>query len=624
MITVNFRILLLLSFFISINSNASISASVTKVRGSVTKLLPHSIVASDVKSGDKLPEDTSIVTGDRSFVKIIFNDNSQVSLGPNSKLVITELKKSEAGVISLLKGRLRSQVERKDNDKNKLFIQTRTAALGVRGTDFQTIYNPENNVTNLLTFKGKVAMVKIDDKLQKELLSEQKDVKYLEERDAKGQLKIHREKTHVKASSEQLDKILEDKKVVEVEKGQFSGVSDSLERATEPVRISPVQFSALYQNAGLMDKGEQKIAAIKSTDATVALIDQAPQKAPAEGFYDEKTGKLAPKAGGLIDLETGVYVPPTKEAAFDPKNKVYIADNLGSIDKNSGDFIAPAGLKLDAVKGFVPEKSGLKNQETLVALSGDLNEQTNLKIWRPTEDRKELVVAKDNYLSSREEFSKGQLLVSYLTGGQKLKGTKSNKFNDTEKDTQSYSGFNIQYAHSSDGNWQLINELGYRSLDFGIVGNGFAQNSKGLFTIGIGLRKYFNEKWNFVSRLSLEQEFFYNVKTENSVDTFSLKKITLFKWRNYFEGHLVRWQRFSITGMGGLLLIPTKETGDVETSMAFGLNLGVGLKYWPSPKHFLKLDMTTENFSGDVKSESFSSNQEHSSGVLALRYGRLF
>ena len=72
------------------------------------------------------------------------------------------MKKNEVGIITLLKGKIRSKVKKtKAHSKNKFFVKTQNAALGVRGTDFQTIYNPENNVTNLLTFKGKVAMINV-------------------------------------------------------------------------------------------------------------------------------------------------------------------------------------------------------------------------------------------------------------------------------------------------------------------------------------------------------------------------------------------------------------------------------------------------------------------------------
>ncbi len=193
-----------------------------------------------------------------------------------------------------------------------------------------------------------------------------------------------------------------------------------------------------------------------------------------------------------------------------------------------------------------------------------------------------------------------------------------------EKDTNSYSGFNVRYLHSSDGKWQLLNELGYRSVDYGNIGNGFAQNSTGFFTIGIGIKKYFNDRWNFVSRLSLEQEFFFNVETSNNIDSFSLKKITLFKWRNYFEGDIFKWNRFSITVLGGLIFIPKKETSGIESSSTLGLNLGLGAKFWMSPKHYMSAGLTSESYSHDFNSATFSSEQDHSQGVINLTYGRLF
>ena len=169
---------LLLSFFTIPMSQswAQNIAKVMKIKGSATKLLPGSVEATQVSVGDELSEDTSIVTGPKSFIRVKFIDNSVMSIGADSKIVISEMSKDSPGIISLLKGRIRTEVEKlQGEEEHKFYVRTRTAAMGVRGTEFQTIYNPDNHVTSLLTYKGEVAIVKLDEsthnKLENQLIT---------------------------------------------------------------------------------------------------------------------------------------------------------------------------------------------------------------------------------------------------------------------------------------------------------------------------------------------------------------------------------------------------------------------------------------------------------------------
>lgn len=136
-------------------------AVVEKVRGTATLLVPGSLLARKISEGDKLKEDSSIVTGRGSFIRVRFIDNSILSLGPESKAVIIQVDQKAPSVVSLLKGKMRASVQPNAEGKEKFYVKTRTAAMGVRGTEFQSIYNPENKITNLLTFSGEVAMVKL-------------------------------------------------------------------------------------------------------------------------------------------------------------------------------------------------------------------------------------------------------------------------------------------------------------------------------------------------------------------------------------------------------------------------------------------------------------------------------
>ena len=81
-------------------------------------------------------------------------------------MVVNQVGKRKTGLISLIKGKLRTKVIKKgtkltkDKSSHSLFIKTNTASLGVRGTDFQVVYNAKNKVTSLLTYEGEVQISK--------------------------------------------------------------------------------------------------------------------------------------------------------------------------------------------------------------------------------------------------------------------------------------------------------------------------------------------------------------------------------------------------------------------------------------------------------------------------------
>ena len=97
-------------------------------------------------------------------------------------MVVNQVGKRKTGFISLIKGKLRTKVIKKgtkltkDKSSNSLFIKTNTASLGVRGTDFQVVYNAKNKVTSLLTYEGEVQISKKIKLGKKALRQKQKKV----------------------------------------------------------------------------------------------------------------------------------------------------------------------------------------------------------------------------------------------------------------------------------------------------------------------------------------------------------------------------------------------------------------------------------------------------------------
>ena len=343
-----------LMFFAQVLEANTLIGTITKIRGKASVLEIGERDAKSAKEGQKIYKEASILTADKSFVRIQLLDNSQINLGANSKIILDQTTFQNIGVVSLLRGMVRTVVE-KDNDeknksekgkKDKLYIKTRTAALGIRGTDFLTNYNPENNITNLVTFRGKVAIVK--------------------------------------SSTKDFAEALKSKDTMMVESGKFSTVTDSLNQATGPVKISSVQYTGLklnkemdseiiiskvdFQNELLKTVKEfSELAKLEKSDAGIANAD-----------FDAKNKTLRPTSGGVVDLASGIYVSPseTKENLNTDLNIYEFKSDKGHITEN-GLYTPPEGLKLDPKLGFIADSQVTKRAsvDEILKLNNDLGFQ---------------------------------------------------------------------------------------------------------------------------------------------------------------------------------------------------------------------------------------------------------
>src|SRR5690606_36663799 len=83
-------------------------AKVIILRGTVYAIAPDQS-KTQVSKNSWLAEGTILQTEDKSFAKLLFIDKSQMNLGPSSQMKITEFPENKAGIITLIKGELRSQ-----------------------------------------------------------------------------------------------------------------------------------------------------------------------------------------------------------------------------------------------------------------------------------------------------------------------------------------------------------------------------------------------------------------------------------------------------------------------------------------------------------------------------------
>ena len=362
-------------------------AKVIFIKGTATELKPGQSKATPIIKNQTLQEDSSVLTQEKSVLKIHFFDGSQTTLGPNSKFIIKKSDPSKGSILGLLKGTIRTQLNKSDN--KKLFIQTRTAALGVRGTDFQAIYNPEIHITSLVTYSGRVAMAKVTPtkfNLAAKLPSLTPD----DENTHFDWVRNVTAKSKIADDFAEFDNLLDSQEAVEINPGRFSTTATNVSKPSVPVRISPAQFKVMKENTTLQEGNQKKIEnleretqiAQKSENIKIEKYDP-----PAEGYTNIAKNEFAPKAGGFIDVNSGIYIPPESDAKFDAQSKLFIpSQDIGGIAKDTGEYVAPKGLKLDAKKGFVEVA---KIDEQTAKTKDELNKNIDQSNQKPVEEEKE-------------------------------------------------------------------------------------------------------------------------------------------------------------------------------------------------------------------------------------------
>jgi hypothetical protein len=136
------------------------------VKGTV-KVQTTSKQISNAKVGSKVQEGDSVITEADSRAKIVMSDRNVINLNPDTQIVIAKYENDAASgkknvELNLLKGKVRNNVEQTyDGEKNKFLIKTPTAVAGVRGTQFLAGFNPQTQMTSIVTFKGSVSLASI-------------------------------------------------------------------------------------------------------------------------------------------------------------------------------------------------------------------------------------------------------------------------------------------------------------------------------------------------------------------------------------------------------------------------------------------------------------------------------
>lgn len=180
----------------------------------------------------ELNEGSYIKTAINSKIDLEFIDKTIVTIGPNALFKIQSFTTEAPGILALIRGEIRSRVtkeymEIEDKNKSKLFVRTKSAAMGVRGTEFNLDYDETSEKTTLVTLEGKVAF---------------------------NQLQQHERNREL--TQKELDSILERKERLMVERGQMSMVD---RRSAQPEKLKRLDEKSLDKiKEKLMKRMENK------------------------------------------------------------------------------------------------------------------------------------------------------------------------------------------------------------------------------------------------------------------------------------------------------------------------------------------------------------------------------
>ena len=314
------------------------------MRGEVTQIDVNGL-KKKLKKGDWVDEGSEVITQKKSFAKLLFKDKSSINVGPASNMKIASYKKNEAGIISLLKGQIRSKVEKdltqnQDDNKSKMFIKTKNAAMGVRGTDFIVGFNPFSGNTNLDVISGLVAMVNI--------------------RDITAFIK-----------AEELDRALNSAKAVLVEKGMRTSVKLNAP-PPPPKEIPKAEFESFKKNVdslfGIPESSQEETESKqdesqnKETEEKQTYRDPIPPGVSEEAFLSESE---------FLDEETS-------EIERLPTSEIIESDSLVTYEDEFIDPLLIEELVEEAVTEI--EEEAEENAEEITEQIQNPNNYTRLKI----------------------------------------------------------------------------------------------------------------------------------------------------------------------------------------------------------------------------------------------------
>ncbi len=287
-----------------------------------------------------LPSGAIVKTEEKSFVRLSFTDNSQMNVGPGSEMKIERFGGGDAGVIDLVKGKIRSEVskdylQQKDKDKSKLFIKTPNAVMGIRGTDFLISTNGVNS--SAVLFRGEVVFNKLDGAAGRGL-----STNALEAVVDRGVRVFPGEFSVVERGrpNPTVPSLLNVQQIEKLESNKdFNQASGDGATAAKSVVPRGLSGAAVANESSVLGKELEQSGVAGNVDATKVVDADS-----AKGFV--KDTEVKPTNGSILHVDTGVVIAPPKDAVFDPNSGTYIPPTTAGVVTADGGFAPPPGMDI--------------------------------------------------------------------------------------------------------------------------------------------------------------------------------------------------------------------------------------------------------------------------------------
>ena len=337
---ISFLLIFTLAYFAFAAEGEGKKVAVIKIARGQAKVIDPAGESHPAKKGLWVTQGSVIKTAAKSFVRLSFIDKSTVNIGPKSEMKIEKFSKEEAGVLNVISGKIRSKVTKDylqiEKDKSKLFVKSKQAVMGVRGTDFTFTVARNTGATTAVLFEGSIAFNKLNKK------------------NIKNSLENIVRKGHM------------------IMPGQFSVARHDISRATRPQKLNTQQFRTLEKNENFIAEGKGKkkkamksivppglkgdvvMANSESLAKGIKKVVKADVKA-TERKIDKKEierskgfvngDDILPAAGSLVHIESGTIIPLPMDSVFDESNGEWVSTGIGGVD-NSGTYEPPEGYTI--------------------------------------------------------------------------------------------------------------------------------------------------------------------------------------------------------------------------------------------------------------------------------------
>lgn len=589
--------------FFSLFSFDASSIEIVRLRGTVTQSSAQDPVARRLRESDKVREFSTIETGANGVVTLKLPDQTQVTLGRDTRLVLNQARAGAPTVLVLNYGRMRVQAESPED--GELFVGTPEGVMATGGAEFHVFRYEENQVVSLLVYSGSVNFnrnhegAKLRQALREYFVSETAGPMF--ERGRDGEIEFNRDTTTSQRRRYRIQALLAQPEARVVPAGHFSSLLPSLEMALVPQRISPAQLNALFANRELNRPDQEDLRPLSEEALRVApTIPWGGAQARPEGELHFSRGHVTPKAGGFIHFMSGLYIEPEDDAPYFEAQRVYIPRRLGTIDRDSGYYLPPEGVVLSH-QGF----SGT------APLAQQLNERLSLRLQEPSRQKK-------SSLSVRELMTMNYLSFTLSPFSQSLEQGGLVKEKYSSRLGMSY---DFAFSHGSGRWWQFEHRLSLRSLEFKAPSTMDVDRSS-LFGFSLGARAFLTNRLSVVTHLGVEQDHYVEPDDESAQFSSKFTPVNSTKWRLILEWQAIRSSNFSLATNIGLINHFSKGVRRLRTKNGMAYYFDLQGTYWIDSRWSVFGGPWLQSLSQDltVAGEAQTVDRQTTGGSIGLSY----